>query len=97
MVATVRNILTTSACVVAMLGAGLIWASPAMATPTGCYAQLGSVGGYARCDGGTGEVRVIVGCSEDGPGVLRYGDWVGPNLNSIIFCHSVAVSYQTRG
>jgi hypothetical protein len=96
-IAKVRNILMASGCVAGLLGGGLALASPAVAAPTGCYAFVATNGGYARCDGGTGEVRVLVSCAEDPPSVVRFGLWEGPNLNSIVFCDGVAASYQTRG
>lgn len=72
-------------------------AATAEAAPTGCYAYTSTNGAYARCSGGTGQVRVVASCAEDPLGVVRYGPWVGPNLNSIVFCSALAAGYQTRG
>lgn len=80
----------------ALLTGSVATATQAVATPTGCYAYFSVNGGYARCSGGTGYVRVLVACGS--PSNIVFGPWVTPNRNSIVFCSGpLSVSYQTSG
>lgn len=92
-----RKIFATTAAVGIAMTTSVLTSGVAQADPTGCYAYMGEAGAYARCSGGTGQVRVIAACAEDNPGEVRYGRWVGPDRNSIVFCSAEAASYQTRG
>ncbi|GAA5048891.1 hypothetical protein HNP84_000094 [Thermocatellispora tengchongensis] len=77
----------------------LVNPSPAQALPSGCVKGIGYASttghatdyGYARCEKGTGHVRVMVYCTNNpasGGAANYYGPWVGVPYTSTKFCPS---------
>ena len=72
-----RSILAVLALAVA-LASPVLTVSPAQAYPSLCSSGLTTTnGGYAMCNGGSGQVRVVIGCQNlFGFWQNKYGKWV---------------------